>query len=287
MSWYFRGGLLIISIFITGALTAQSLSFYGDVMLSARDSDHRQYAAEQFYDMFVTQLEQSGSFSDAFDNISGMSKVYASDSTYRILTWQIDQGEGKYKYFGAFQWADGRYSLLGKTGRGNSAIDPYESVPWTEWSGGLVYDLFIVGDQTYVFTFRQVDQFTKVKTCEVIDVSKDQIRLGLPLFAEGSDEKSTRLIMQYSADANATLTYESKNNRIVYDNMATVMGRLEGQGPTQVPDGSYRASEYRNGSWQLIDDVYSGLRDSADRRQNRTNRPSKKDIFGRSRQQKN
>jgi len=71
------------------------------------------------------------------------------------------------------------------------------------------------------------------------------------------------MAMIYSADSNASITYDDVTDRLVFDNLITVQGRMPGQGPTKVPDGSYKAYEWQNDSWVYIDKLYTEINDGA------------------------
>lgn len=261
------------------SLNGQDLAFYCDVMIRADEPAHRNFAHQKFDSLFAVTLQKQGSYDNKFESLKWISVVYPSDSTFRIMTWQIDLGQGSYTYHGYLQTKEGRIEKIDDKW-GSDALDLNTSISWNKWSGALVYDILGETGNYQILTFRFQDQFSKVKTCEPLVINTNSITLGSPIFqeSEGSANYVNRIVLQYSSDANATLTYEPKSKRYVYDNLMTVMGRLEGQGVTQVPDGSYKAYEYNITEWKAIDKLFTQGNDAAPRGSKKTNR----DLFGRS-----
>ena len=93
--------LLIITLLslYTKPLAAQentqgkTLAYYGDTLqslgitfLTNRDLQARQTAFDQFLPLLQEALKQDASFQFPFDSLTTVSKVYPTDSTFRIFT---------------------------------------------------------------------------------------------------------------------------------------------------------------------------------------------------------
>ena len=241
---------------------AQSIAFYADAMVNASEPEHRQYASELFYEMFSADLESSDSFSKTYDDLPWISIQYPEDHSFRIISWQIDLGEGKYNYQGFVQTNDNKNFAIGSKSKRES-FDGNDILDVENWSGGLVYKIITTGHDDikyYALTYRVDDKFTKVKTLEPLVVSDSSVTIGRQEHfggGSGAGHLSARMALIYSADSNASITYEEESDRLVFDNLITVQGRLPGQGPTQVPDGSYKAFEWKDGGWMYIDKLYT------------------------------
>lgn len=284
MSMY-RIVLSFVATLFSAAVFGQSLSFYADAMVSARQAENRIFAGDKFNEQFADEIAKPSSFDNAYDELIAVSKVYAPDNSFRTLTWQVDRGDGVYQYYGYLQMSDGRTYRI-DTQYGDEMLREETPIAWDKWSGALVYDIFNVDGQLYAFTFRQTDEYTKVKSCEPLVLSDGVVTLGAPILASEDGGMRSRLVLKYSSDASATLSYEPSSQRIVYDNLAPVMGRREGQGPTQVPDGTYRAMEYKEGQWKAIENIYEGLTRQGPAAQGTPRRGKSKDLFGRDRKKK-
>lgn len=264
----------------TYAVGQGDLSFYCDAMVNLDNQEHRKSAGSTFLELIDKDLNQPQSFGKPYTELKWISIQYPQDSSFRTITWQIDLGDGAYEYYGYIQSNDGTIHKI-DTQWGDDAIDELSAITWDKWSGGLVYNIISSHQGYTLFTFRYIDEFTKVKTCETISFENEKAWLGAtPKFetTEGSGQFKNRLSLQFSADSNGTLNYDAEAKRIVYDNLIPVMGRIPGQGPTQVPDGSYKGFEYKGGEWQSIDKLFDQISEQAPRRAQTKNG---RDLFGR------
>ena len=251
----------LFSIIWTYELVGQTASFYADAMINALEPAHRVYAAEKFDSLFAERISQDNSFTDGLEDLPYVSNQSAEDGAFRILSWQVDAGEGKFNYVGYVQLSDGAlHRFDSATGRAGHKVDDMTNI--TDWSGGLVYKILSAEDGNYMLTFRMLDAFTKVKTLEPLMISDEEVHIGKPgTFDADRRGSSARIALVHSADSNAQITYEPASQRFIFDHLIAVQGRLEGQGPTYVPDGSYKAFEYQDGNWVYIDKLYNQTND--------------------------
>lgn len=277
-------GRLCLLVFFLGTIHfscySQELSFWADVMINADAAENRLLSAEKFGEKLVESLNTEDSFHESFSKLPWISIQYAPDSTFRILSWQVEGENQTFSYAGILQKSDGH--IIPFDGSQGEIPGKNQQVAWSDWSGGLVY-LVIPCENFYtLFTYRQLDKFTKLKTCESLYFENDLPLLGKEVFQDPEEPSryERRLILNYSADAITSLNYIPAMQRITYDNLITVMGRMPGQGPTQVSDGSYRGFEYSDGKWQGIDKLFNQVLTSPPRENGVDN---SKDLFGRTR----
>ncbi len=256
---------------------AQDIAFWADAMINADKPEHRLSASETFEQEFLTSLNQENSYYNKYNNLEWISIQYPQDSSFRILSWQIDRGDGDYIYQGFYQ--DQTRLVPFDPTNGDAGLDEDEPIEIKNWSGALVYRIVQIDDQYMLWTFRYLDRYNKVKTCEPFTMTGDKLTLGSAIFQEeeNSPNYSFRHIMQYSADMNATLDFNADSQRIIFDNLVMVGGRMEGQGIAYVADGSYRAYSYDNGKWIAIDKVFDQVLDRAPRQRKKR---AQKDLFG-------
>lgn len=279
--------LFIIAVLLLPfGLTAQSLSFYADVMINADEAQNRQFASEEFNKLFEEELNQPTSLTKSYSDLKWISIQYPQDSMFRTLTWQVDLGNGRYAYHGYLQTHDSKlFKIAGP--RGQTTHESNKEMPIDAWRGALIYKILQIpelNDMYYLLTFRMLNQHTKVKTLEPLSLVGDKATLGK--FKHFVSEQNTgqlhaRLSLIYSADSNASITYEPASNRFVFDNLVVVAGRMQGQGTTAVPDGSYKAFELTDKSWvykdKLYDEVNSGpLRKGPRPKSNQIVKPKRK-----------
>jgi len=244
------------------SVTAQDYEFYADVMINATNAEHRIYAADHFRQLFDVELQKENSFEEDFENLPWISIQYPEDRSFRTLTWQIDKGNGNYAYDGYFQLQDAPpLRFKGDQGLSSSKID--REIAWKDWKGGIIYKIldipFNKGVEYYLLAFHQMDQFTKQKSLEPIDLEGDEVILGKAEKFEVPErsKKAKRITIVYSADSNASITYQTEAKQFVVDHLVSIPGRIPGQGPTMAPDGSYIAySLASDGSWKYLDKLF-------------------------------
>jgi len=230
-------------------------------MINASMSEHRIYAAERFDSLFVDRISAEDSYQDRLEDLTFISVQYSDEESLRVISWQIDEGEGSFGYQGYVQLPDGELrGFNSQKGRENYKSNRQTNIE--DWSGGLVYKVLTAEDGIYLLTFQMVDEFTKVKTLEPLSIEGGKIMIGRPgSFDINRKGSSARIALEHSVDSNTQITYEPSSKRFIFDHLIAVQGRLQGQGPTFVPDGSYRAFEYQDGVWKYIDKLYTEVND--------------------------
>ena len=252
--------LFVLSTNFYGA--AQDMAFFADVMVNAEVASHRILAADKFEILFQKAIEEEASFENKFDDLPFIFIRYPEHQSFRTITWQIDRGAGKFEYKGYFQLEDGTiYPLAG--GRGQEALSAIGAIKWSKWRGGIIYKILTIPsgseNKDYLLTYRQLDEFTKAKTLESVQITKDNILLSSEQIfgANKGGSNSNRITLSYSADSHCNIRYQPEAQQIVFDNLVSVAGRLEGQGPTLAPDGSYKAYTLQSdGTWNYQDKLF-------------------------------
>ncbi|MEL6124101.1 MAG: hypothetical protein AAFR14_10295 [Bacteroidota bacterium] len=259
---------------------SHALAFYADVMVNAEVAAHRVEAMDRFQPLLRDMLLQAGSFDNELEELPFVFVRYPEDRSFRTITWQVDQGKGKYHYGGIWQQDDGSIiELNGKSGR--RLHSSTGSANWANWSGAIIYKILQIEENYYLLCYKQLDQYTKIKTVEQVSHTDDGgVELGQD-GAFGPEGNQSRLILKYSADANCSIKYYPESKRIVYDHLSPMAGRIPGQGPSMAPDGSYEAYELQtDGTWKYIDKVYNQVNETPPQGGIST---SEKDLFGRKR----
>lgn len=271
--------LFLPLLFTTLLSQSQSARFYCDVMVNADDASNRILAAKKFDELFVDRLSQQNSFSDHLKDLSWISVLYAPDSVFRVISWQIKRNEGQYDYRSMIQMKDGSIQSM----KGSGKFDDYDTNSCSEQIPMLYYHIAKSEEGYLLNGFRFLDQYSKEKLLDVVRLDNHSLTFGHGKFPQSSssDEPKSRLIIKYSADAQANIEFYQSTQRIVLDHLITIQGRMPGQGPTMVPDGSYRAYQYESGEWKLIDNFsqFSDI-DAPHSSQGRTS-DRNLDLFGR------
>ncbi len=280
---------LCLSIFLMSNLYSQDqadfekeqidLAYHADILVNAVSPDHRERAHEEFYKDIKSVLEQEGSFEFPFDSLHWISIQYAPDKSFRFITWQLSGLANSYSYYGFYQDAAQTLELNSTVKYGRNV--EYANIDTDNWYGQLVYDIIPMEDYYFLFGFKQLDQFTKTKVAEVLRIVDGKPVFGSGVFEDNSSkygDAKKRIVLQYSADALVNLTYNPGLNMLVYDHLVSRMGRLPGQGPTMVPDGTYKGYKNDAGKWSYVDHLYSEI---SDEKPKSGTKKESRDLFGR------
>lgn len=115
---------------------------------------------------------------------------------------------------------------------------------------------------------------------DVLHIDEGEITLGGEFFEDRNSPGTylERIMIRYSIDATANLNYNPGLKMIIHDHLIQRIGRMPGQGPVMLPDGTYEGYEWKDGKWQYVEKIYEHTYDEAPR-------PTpvldeKKNIFG-------
>lgn len=236
--------------------------------------ENRFLAVRAFIPKLVQALKKPGSFSYPFEQLSSVSIQYPADSTFRILTWQLYVDKDNYRYYGAIQMNSDELQLTPLVDRSFEIEDDLENTELSadRWYGAVYYNLHSVtqGDQTYhlLFGYDGYEFFRKRKVVDVLRMVDGKPVFGAPVFvkenSDGSISTKQRLVFEYSAAASVSCNYDPALNLLMFDHLTTVGGEY-GEGPVQIPDGTYEAYELLNGRWMYVEKVFNTILEEAPR----------------------
>lgn len=268
--------LFSFSLWTSSNAQSDPLDFYGDVMVNAVEGKHRAYAADLFYKSLVDELDTPNSFYDPLANIEWISKLYAADSSFRVISYQVKLNDNQYDSYGFIQTKSG--SVIKLNNKNNELEDiEYLSLDKDSWFGVLYYNMMEVeidGKINYLlFGYDGFSKYDRRKVVEVItEVTEDNVVFGNEIFIvekEGErPDKKQRLMIKFSGDSNVTLNYKTDLEMIVHDHLISRMGTIPGQGATNVSDGSlvgYKQGD--DGLWYFVEKIYDFVSEEAPRPQ--------------------
>ncbi len=260
-------------------------------------------AAELFVETFEQTLQMEGAFDYPFDSLTSVSMLYPSDSTFRIMTWQLYVDKDEYKYFGFIQHpgnpSKGVSPKLDRlddfSGRMRS-IERKELNP-QNWYGALYYGIksFKTKQGTYyaLFGFDAYQFFEKRKIMEILSFDENRnATFGAPFIQYIIKQKDVppreltyyRFMLQYSSEASVSINFDEDEDMILFDHLIPMNANYPGVEYVMVPDGSYEGFKYKKNMWTYVEKVYDQVLESAPRPAPVFNAgKKKKDIFGRPR----
>ena len=243
---------------------SEKLLFYSDVMVNASESSHRVFAQDQFNVLITETLSEAGSLDLDLDSLRWVKHLYSSDSTLRVITWELRISEADYKYFGFVQRidSDGAYQLIRLDHRRRLKSE-YAAFDNNTWYGALYYGMMDYtaanGERQYLLLgFNAKDDKDNFKVADVMTLTNNGVQFSSEAFASAEDAKS-RIVIEYSDAAVGRMQFDRERNQLVYDNIVVINAGPEG--PIFVPDGSYRGYELQNGQWVYVDKVFTEVVD--------------------------
>lgn len=204
----------------------------------------------------VTTLKTENSFAYPFKKLESVSIQYPADSSFRIFTWQLYVSENEYRYFGAIQMNEPQLKLFPLIDRSFNVQDiEQEELTADKWYGAVYYKLKEVagpaGNYYLLFGFDGFEFFRKRKVVDVLTFKDGKPNFGAPVFVKpipGGQETKNRLYLEYSATASVKMNFDEAYEKLIYDHLIVMEGP-HGEGPVNIPDGSYEAYVLQNGLW--------------------------------------
>lgn len=240
-------------------------------------SERRRFdACKQLIVGLVEALKTPNSYHYAFDKVDGIAVRTAPDNSFRTITWEYHVNRDEYRHYGAIQWNSKKLKLRPLLDRSSEwRGNPENKVTGADnWLGYVVYDILPGGELNgkpyyFLFGFDRKSGFVRRKVLDVLTFDAyDNVQFGLPVFQTYTPEglllvERARIILDYGAEATVVLNHEPATGRIVYENLVIVPGP-DDAAPLQMPDGSYRALEYReDGLWHEAEKVFTHKYDAA------------------------
>lgn len=253
------------SVFKSLQVQEDSLKVLADSLINAESPAVRLRADSQFVRTLVRSLKMKNSFYYPFDSLAAISRLYAPDSTFRIITWQYKKDDLVYLQEGAIQMnqPDGSLKLYPLFDISMFTAKPLDSVRTRRnWIGAIYYRIIEKSYQGInYYTLLGFDDFTRSsnkKWMEVLTFSRSN---GEPIFGgpyisfqDDSIPKRMqyRFNIEYKKDAATRFNYDPQMDMILYDHLVP-----EGDDPnrkdTYIPDGDFEGFKWKNGMWVHVE----------------------------------
>ena len=221
-----------------------------------------------FIKTLVRGLQLKNSFYYPFDSVKGIGKLYAPDSSFRIITWQLSFDEYYCRQRGAIQYrtADGSLRLIPLHDVSEFTDRPMDSVRSKDnWIGAVYYNIIQTkynGKNFYtLFGYDENSIRSNKKWIEVLTFNEqNQPVFGGRYFSFEQDSirrpSQYRFAIEYKKEAATTVNYDPDLNMILIDHLVS-----ESNEPdllyTYVPDGDYEGFKWTNGKWMHVDKVFN------------------------------
>jgi len=222
----------------------------------------KEILCEEISALFKRVLENDSSFEYPFRSLKHVGILYSPDLKFRIIQWNLPYRDGTHKYFGFIQYQKSkRKTILTELHDKSDKIDKPEFKKLTNenWYGTLYYKIIhntYKGDEYYTLLGSDLNNlFTKKKIVEILTFDKK----GNPEFGalvfKNRNQAVTRVIFEYSVQANMVLTYDKDKEMIIYDHLSPSRPSLVGRFEFYGPDFSYDGMKFERGVWNNYPDL--------------------------------
>lgn len=243
-----------------------SLIKIGYTMVNDTNTGKRVDALHKFIPLMTRALKVEGSFYYPFDSLPTISHIYAPDSNFRILTWQLDLGKGINRYYGTIQMEGQKLKMFPLFDTSDTMVYHNQSTLTKDsWYGALYYRIlknYAQGRYYYTLLgYDAGDLFCDRKIIDVLWFQEGYPMFGAPLFKykfqDGRTEMKNRIFIDYKFDATASLGYDTTQQMIIYDHTAPTDSVSVGLTFSYVPDGTYEGFKFLNECWNWVETVFT------------------------------
>lgn len=220
-----------------------------------------------FVKTLLRSLQIRNSFYYPFDSVLGISKIYAPDSSFRLISWVLSFDDYYSRQRGAIQMrtADGSLKLFPLRDVSEISMDIMDSTRTkANWIGAVYYDMVKTEYQGKKFyTLFGIDNNTVMSNKKWIEVlhfsDTGEPLFGGSFFSYANDSLpkpiQKRVQLEYKEDARILLTYDPELQMIVFDHLIPEDGEPEKKW-TYIPDGDYEGFQWKNGKWEHVEKIF-------------------------------
>ncbi len=220
------------------------------------------FRADSFFTRALVQaLRVPYSFSYAFDSLQTISVLYAPDSSFRIITWQVMKDFTFYRKKGAIQMRtkDGSLKLVPLFDYSSFAENPVDSVRDNQhWIGAVYYNIIqkTHNNRNYytLLGYDENDARSTKKWIEVLTFDENnKPQFGGRYFSYANDDTKPpqpayRFCLEFKKQANAKLNYDPELDMITLAHLTSEVGDNKSK-YTLIPEGTFEGFRWVSGKW--------------------------------------
>lgn len=244
-----------------------SLAAYAENLVMDSLTENRMRSDSLFVRTLIRSLQIKNSFYYPFDSVLGISKLYAPDSAFRIISWVLSFDDYYSRQRAAIQMRtpDGSFKIHPLYDVSEESMNVMDSTRTKlRWIGAVYYNMVATeyrGKKYYtLFGNDNNSVMSNKKWAEVLHFSdKGDPLFGGPFFSFANDSiprpVQHRFQLEYKEDARIILTYDPELQMIVFDHLIPEDGEPEKKW-TYIPDGDYEGFQWKNGQWVHVEKIF-------------------------------
>ena len=236
------------------------LKMFSDSIINSNDVSERFSSDANLIKGLVTALKVPYSFSYKFDSVR-ISKLYAPDSSFRIISWQVAKDLTLYRQQAAIQMKtkDGSLKLFPLFDCSDFTTAPNDSVRDAQhWIGAIYYTIIAktYNNKTYYTLLGRDDnnERTNKKWIDILTFDEaGKPQFGRNCFVYPNDgikppQPCYRFCLEFRKNAGVKLQYDEKLDEIIFDRLISESNDLRTKS-TLIPYGEYEGFKWQNGKW--------------------------------------
>jgi hypothetical protein len=216
----------------------------------------------------VRALQIKNSFYYPFDSVLGISRLYAPDTSFRIISWNLSYDDYYHRQRGAIQMRtqDGSLKFYPLRDVSEFTDNAYDSVRTRgNWIGAMYYNIIKTQyrNKNYytLFGFDPDDAQSSMKWIEVLTFANNgEPQFGGPFFSYEKDsipgKPKYRFGIEFKKGTRVLVNYIDDLGMILVDHLVSETDQPE-LTFTLVPDGDQEAFKWENGKWMHIDKPFT------------------------------
>ncbi len=247
---------------------SSDLLFYGDIMMNGFENSSRERAAVMFEKLFDQYLTENKTIDEEEPFRNYISVLPSPNNDFTLVSWMVKLDDRNCSYKG-YLLKNNEVIKFNRT-EGISQETAYSTSTVDDWYGCLYYEIMEHEKDSYLlFGFDGEGKYDNQRLIDVLTINGDEISFGAPIFedSESLDTYLNRIIISYSSDASVVLHYHPGLDLIIHDHLLPRMGQQAGQGPTNIPDGSYEGYQKKGNKWMYREKIYNHTYEEAPRPQ--------------------
>lgn len=245
-----------------------TLKEYAEYIVTDSLTEDRMIADSAFTKVLVRALQVKNSFYYPFDSVLGIGKIYAPDTSFRIITWNLVFDDYYSRQRGAIQMrtADGSLKLFPLRDVSEFTSKPEDSVRnRNNWIGAMYYNMVKTQHKNKnfytLFGFDYNSAQSSMKWIEVLTFNeRNEPVFGGPFFSYEQDSipkpPKYRYSIEFKKGARVLVNYIEELDMILVDHLISETDQPE-LAWTFVPDGDQEGYKWENGKWLHIDKVFT------------------------------
>jgi hypothetical protein len=228
----------------------------------------RMISDSQFVKTLVRTLLIKNSFYYPLDSVIGVAKLYAPDTSFRIITWNISYSDYYHRQRGVIQFkpVNGVSKFIPLRDYSEFTMGAGDSVRNNlNWIGAVYYNMVktqFKGKNYYtLFGIDYNELRSNKKWIEVMTFNeRNEPVFGGPYFSFEKDSipkpPAFRYSIEYKKDAATLVNFIAEEKKILVDHLISETDEPEHKW-TFVPDGDYEGFTWENGRWVHIEKVFT------------------------------